>query len=979
MNRFSHTPDRGCAWHVSFFVFFFLLLSVSSASAQTVFLESGGQVVVEAETFSSRTASDTHEWLIVPEEIAGFPSEFTDYRGDGYVQARPEGFGGSTPLNPPFIDYTVRISTIGTYRLYVRWVGPNNDSDTVYASVVELSDGSGGSIADWYRYVRVSSSFSFAASPTWFGSGGFERTDSPATNGETAVVWNITTPGDYTIRFDMREDGAAIDAFVFQLSSLSAPTGDGPPPSDIAIPFGVITRIPPIVLGDAFSRQLETEGGVEPATWSVVDGTLPEGMTLSGDGVFSGTPTVLGESTFTVQVTDDAGEVAERTYTVEVVLVLPPPEIRIEKVGSTAVPGRTLDYFIVLENGGIAEAHDVVVEEHLVSSNFSTGVFEFVSGDPEPDFVQDGLVLVWVIPSVEPGQRQILSYRVSLNAAIPLGTPISGNACRNEDGNIDLGVLQSRMSNAGEQCADCVNACNQAYCNNLKDCKEDCDDIPWPFKKICISGCGIVFAECSGCLAGCADNYCKNECESNELQAAASNSPGCPTCPDGCGCDEQEASGPVDPNEKLVVAERFIQPDQTLVYPIHFENIGDVEARDVFVTDVLDANLDESTLEILTPDGASYDSASRTVSWELLDRNLQPDETDNVFLAAKPAPGLPSGTEIPNVAEIQFEIFDPLVTPEVVNIIDTDKPNCVVDDFPAVTSTEEFTVSWTGTDAVGEVEAYAVFVSANGGGWEPFLAETSETSAQFAGENGSTYDFLCAARDTAGNTEEDSLLAEATTTVEVVSAPASLGDLVWQDTNRDARQDASEPGIAGVTVELLDAGANVIGTTVTDADGVYLFEGLVTGTYIVRFLTPSGFVITDRDQGDDTLDSDANPVTGQTVPIVLSSGESNLTIDAGFYHAAPPGDLDGDGIPDSDDECPETPSGEDVDQTGCSAMQFCNHIALGGFLHPSRWDCRKADWKDNETRTFPLDCRIDRNRTPLKPHDDTCVSTRIAN
>ena len=50
----------------------------------------------------------------------------------------------------------------------------------------------------------------------------------------------------------------------------------------------------------------------------------------------------------------------------------------------------------------------------------------------------------------------------------------------------------------------------------------------------------------------------------------------------------QSAVGAIDPNEKTVIAKKFIQPDQLLVYPIHFENIGNAEARDVFVTDIID-------------------------------------------------------------------------------------------------------------------------------------------------------------------------------------------------------------------------------------------------------------------------------------------------------------------------------------------------------------------------------------------------------
>ena len=40
--------------------------------------------------------------------------------------------------------------------------------------------------------------------------------------------WTIATAGDYTIRLAPREDGVAIDTLVFQLDSLSNPTGIGP-------------------------------------------------------------------------------------------------------------------------------------------------------------------------------------------------------------------------------------------------------------------------------------------------------------------------------------------------------------------------------------------------------------------------------------------------------------------------------------------------------------------------------------------------------------------------------------------------------------------------------------------------------------------------------------------------------------------------------------------------------------------------------
>jgi hypothetical protein len=53
---------------------------------------------------------------------------------------------------------------------------------------------------------------------------------------------------------------------------------------------------------------LSAAGGTTPYTWSISSGTLPPGMTLnSSTGLLSGTPTTLGNYTFTAKVTDAAG------------------------------------------------------------------------------------------------------------------------------------------------------------------------------------------------------------------------------------------------------------------------------------------------------------------------------------------------------------------------------------------------------------------------------------------------------------------------------------------------------------------------------------------------------------------------------------------------------------------------------------------------------------------------------------------------
>ncbi len=73
---------------------------------------------------------------------------------------------------------------------------------------------------------------------------------------------------------------------------------------------------------------------------------------------------------------------------------------------------------------------------------------------------------------------------------------------------------------------------------------------------------------------------------------------------------------------------------------------------------------------------------------------------------------------------------------------------------------------------------------------------------------------------------------------------ASIGDAVWLDENADGIQSAAEAGLSGVTLDLwLDDGDGIldtsgatdtlIATTITDANGEYLFPGLAAGKYFV--------------------------------------------------------------------------------------------------------------------------------------------------
>jgi hypothetical protein len=117
----------------------------------------------------------------------------------------------------------------------------------------------------------------------------------------------------------------------------------------------------------------------------------------------------------------------------------------------------------------------------------------------------------------------------------------------------------------------------------------------------------------------------------------------------------------------------------------------------------------------------------------------------------------------------------------------------------------------------------------------------------------------------------------------------SVGNLVWFDTDRDGVQDASEPGIAGVTLSITNADGsavtdvfgNAVTTTTTDANGNYLFANLPVGSYKVSVTAPSGYVSTTALVGSDReMDSSTGTTTSANLD---TDGASDLTLDFGFH------------------------------------------------------------------------------------------------
>ncbi|MBK8037265.1 MAG: hypothetical protein IPK22_09040 [Verrucomicrobiaceae bacterium] len=189
-----------------------------------------GLVIGEAENYHAKSIGNGDEWLEAP-TTAVVPAGVTFENASGglFMQVQPDNGPSAATFSGAAvgaaIDYKIQINTPGTYRLYLRWDGHNNDSDSLYAGILELVDGIGGTHADWYED-NIASTSDFALQ-NWNGTGQAEV--NVANTAQNPMTWTISAGditangGLFTLRIVGREDGVALDRWRLQLDSLPDP------------------------------------------------------------------------------------------------------------------------------------------------------------------------------------------------------------------------------------------------------------------------------------------------------------------------------------------------------------------------------------------------------------------------------------------------------------------------------------------------------------------------------------------------------------------------------------------------------------------------------------------------------------------------------------------------------------------------------------------------------------------------------------
>ncbi len=210
----------------------------------------------------------------------------------------------------------------------------------------------------------------------------------------------------------------------------------------------------------------------------------------------------------------------------------------------------------------------------------------------------------------------------------------------------------------------------------------------------------------------------------------------------------------------------------------------------------------------------SYDQQSSTITWTMTAINpftgdsdsaadagfLPPDDVSTgsgegfVSFSGVPVSGVTTGTVVNAAASIVFDRNPAINTATWTNDLDVTAPTASMTALPASTTAGMLPLSWQGDDGNGSgVASYTVYVEQDGGALQPWLTDTTATTATYPTVAGHSYGFAVQATDNVGNVGTVPSSAQTITAANTASGGGNSGGTATATAASGTRR----PGVLG--------------------------------------------------------------------------------------------------------------------------------------------------------------------------------------
>ncbi len=287
--------------------------------------------------------------------------------------------------------------------------------------VLEVTDTVGGTGTQAESVVVVGAP-AIASSPLTGGEIGVAYVGAPSVSGGTSpYTWSLTSgslPAGLTLNTAtgaVTGTPTASGTSTFTLEVTDADAQHGTQAESMHIVAAPTVTSPPLTggeIGVAYVGAPSVGGGTSPYTWSLTSGSLPAGLTLNTTtGAVSGTPTASGTSTFTLEVSDAAGQLATQAEFLHIVAAptvtspaLAGGEVGVAYAGAPSVSGGTSPYVWTLTSGSLPTGLTLNTASGAVTgtpTSSGTSTFTLVATDADGQLaIQAESVAVAADPSI---------------------------------------------------------------------------------------------------------------------------------------------------------------------------------------------------------------------------------------------------------------------------------------------------------------------------------------------------------------------------------------------------------------------------------------------------------------------------------------------------------------------------------------------------------------------------------------------------